>query len=49
MLTFVDKDGNALGDYDFEICYTTGIAEDVLGHLTDEEVEINLRKIKELP
>jgi hypothetical protein len=49
VLTFMDKDGTTLDDYDFEICYTTPIAEDVLGHLTDEEVEINLRKIKELP
>jgi hypothetical protein len=49
VLTFSDKDGATLDDYDFEICYTTDITEDVLGHLTDEEVEINLRKIKELP
>jgi hypothetical protein len=49
VLTFTDKDGNTLGDYDFEMCYTTGITEDVLGHLSDEEVEEYLIKIKELP
>lgn len=49
VLTFADKNGTTLGDYDFEICYTTPICEDVVGHLTDEEVETYLYRIKELP
>ena len=48
VLTFVDKNGTTLGDYDFELCYTTGITEDVVGHLSDEEVEDHLKKIRGL-
>ena len=33
---------------DFEIKYDTGITEDVVGYLTEEEVEKYLKKIKKL-
>ncbi len=32
-----------------EICYETSITTNVLGHLTDEQVEETLDKIRELP
>jgi hypothetical protein len=35
-------------DGDFSISYTTGITEDVEGHLTDDEVEELLTKIEAL-
>jgi len=34
---------------DFELCYDTSITDDVIGHLTEEEVEKILHKIKNLP
>ena len=34
---------------DFELCYTTPITSDVLGHLTDEEIDDVLDRIKALP
>lgn len=37
---------DARGDWD--LCYDTPITDDVLGHLTDEEVRDILRQIKEL-
>lgn len=33
---------------DFDLCYDTGITDDVLGHLTDDEIEDILIKIKKL-
>jgi hypothetical protein len=33
---------------DFKICYTTPITNDVIGYLSDEEVEDLLKKISEL-
>ena len=31
-----------------ELCYTSPITEDVIGHLTEDEVELILKQIKEL-
>lgn len=36
-------------DFGFELCYTTPITDDVLGHLTEDEVNDTLLKISELP
>jgi len=33
---------------DYELCYTTGITEDVIGHLTENEVEKLLKRISKL-
>ena len=33
---------------DFEICYDTVIADDVLGHQTEEEVEVLLYEVENL-
>lgn len=33
---------------EFEICYTTPITDDVLGHLTEEQVESTLSEIEKL-
>lgn len=33
---------------DFHIVYDTGITNDVIGHLRDDEVEVYLRKVKDL-
>jgi hypothetical protein len=35
--------------YDWSICYTTGITDDVIGRLSDGEVEALLDQIKALP
>jgi len=32
----------------FELCYTTEITDDVMGHLSDDEVQEILKKIKDL-
>ncbi len=34
---------------DFELCYTTPITSDVIGHLTDQEVDDILDRVKALP
>ena len=31
-----------------ELCYSTSITNDVIGHLTEDEVELILKQIKEL-
>lgn len=36
------------GAHDFHLCYDTGITDDVLGHLTETEVQHTLNQIKEL-
>ena len=36
------------GDEDYELCYTTPITDDVLGHLTEDELRMHLRDIKNL-
>lgn len=37
------------GDDDYELTYDTPITEDVIGWLSDEEVEEKLRAIRDLP
>ena len=34
---------------DFDICYTTGITDDVLGHLSPADVDRYLARIEQLP
>lgn len=44
VLTFKDDSIDS-----FELTYATPITEDVLGHLTEDEVQETLRKIRDLP
>lgn len=37
------------GLQDFELSYDTGITDDVMGHLTEDEVQETLAKIRDLP
>lgn len=39
---------NSVKPLDFDLCYTTPITNDVIGHLDDEEVQEKLRAISEL-
>ena len=37
------------GDYDIRLTYDTPITDDVVGHLTDDELETTLKDIESLP
>ena len=46
-LAVLKFNGPGIGDY--SLCYTTELADDVLGYLTEEEVDDLLDQIKTLP
>ena len=48
-LAVIKYKSNDSDDLDYELCYKTPITEDVCGHMSDEEVEATINRIRELP
>jgi len=48
-LAVIKYDPNESDIYNFELTYSTPITNDVLGHLTEEEVNKTLKDIESLP